>query len=180
VISPTVARRYAKALIELGRETGNLDALVREIGAVAELIETNAELRALIGNPQIPRASRKAVLADIVARIGVGPITRNTIALLTDNNRLGALPAIAIELRAEADRRAGIARAHVTSAAPLDEAYVHELTQVLESRFQKKVLVQRTVDPALLAGVVTRIGDTIIDGSLRARIGELRSELLPR
>ena len=179
MIGGNVARRYAKALIELGSEQGNLDAIVKEIGEIADAIEQNDELRALIDNPQVSRASRKSVLAEIAQRMGASPITRNTLGLLGDNNRLRILPALASSLREEADRRAGILRARVVSAAPLTDAYVQKLTQALEARFKKKVLVVRDVDPTLLAGVVTRVGDTIIDGSLKAQLDELKGQLLP-
>ena len=179
MIGTNVARRYAKALIELGAESGNLEAIVREIGAIADTIEQNAELRAVIENPQISRLARKAVLTDVAQQLGASTTTRNTIALLADNGRLRVLPAIAAALREEADRRAGVVRALVTSAAPLSDAYVQKLTQALEARFKKKVIVDRKVDPALIAGVVTRVGDTIIDGSLMARLRELKGDLLP-
>jgi F-type H+-transporting ATPase subunit delta len=179
VIGSLIARRYAKALIELGTEQGNLDGIVREIGDIAETIESSAELRGLIENPQIPRTARKAVLMDVAARLNASPMTRNTIGILADGNRLRILPALALALREAADRRAGVLRAVVTSAQPLNEAYVQKLTQALESRFKKKVVVVREVDPKLLAGVVTRVGDTIIDGSLKARLDELKGQLLP-
>lgn len=175
-----VARRYAKALIDLGAETNTLDAIVRDITNVAEAVEQSAELRDVRDNPQVPAAARKAVFAEIAQRLGAGPMSKNAVMLLADNGRLRVLPAIARALREEADRRAGIVRAHVASAAPLTDAYVARLTQALEARFQKKVVVQRTVDPSLIAGVVTRVGDTIIDGSIRARLNELKTELMPQ
>lgn len=180
MIGSVVARRYAKALIELGIETGSLEGLVREIGAVADVVEGSAELRDVRDNPQVPIAARKAILDEIAQRVGAGQLTRNTVQLLADRGRLRVLPAIATALREEADRRAGVVRARVTSAAPLSDVYVQKLAQALEARFQKKVVVERDVDPKLLAGVVTRVGDTIIDGSLRARLNELRGDLLPR
>src|SRR5207253_2431028 len=147
VIGGQVARRYAKALIELGAEQGNLDALVKEIGDVADAIEGSAELRNLIENPGIARSARKAVLAEIAQRLGAGQTTRNAIALLADNGRLRILSALARELRREADARAGTVRAHVQSAQPLSDAYVNKLQQALEARFQRKVVVDREVDP---------------------------------
>lgn len=179
MIGGQVARRYAKALIELGGEQGNLDALVKEISDVAEAIEGSAELRNLIENPEIARTARKAVLAEVAQRLGASQTTRNTIALLADNGRLRILPALARELRREADERAGVLRAHVRSAQQLSEGYVQKLQQALEQRFKRKVVIDREVDPTLLAGVVTRVGDTIIDGSLKARLDELRVQLLP-
>ena len=175
-----VARRYARALIELGAETGALDAIVRDITAAAQLIDESPELRDVRDNPQVSSVTRKAVFAEIAQRLGAAPASKNALLLLVDNGRLRALPAIARALREEADRRAGVVRAHVSSAAPLSDGYVQRLTQALEARFQKKVVVQRTVDPALIAGVVTRVGDTIIDGSVRARLQELKTELVPQ
>lgn len=175
-----VARRYAKALIDLGVETGQLDAIVRDIGAIADVVDGSAELRDVRDNPQVPMAARKAVFVEVAQRLGAAQLSRNAIMLLADNGRLRYLGSIARALRDEADRRAGLLRAHVTSAAPLSDVYVQKLTQALEARYQKKVVVQREVDPSLLAGVVTRVGDTIIDGSLRARLNELKSDLLPQ
>ncbi len=175
-----VARRYAKALIDLGVETNSLEALVREIGAFADQVEASPELQDVRDNPQVPLPARKAVFAEVAQRLGCGQLARNTVMLLADNNRLRVLPAIARSLREEADRRAGVLRAHVTSAAPLSDVYVQKLVAALEARFNKKIVVQKDVDPTLLAGVVTRVGDTIIDGSLRARLNELRSGLTPQ
>lgn len=179
-MSSVVARRYARALIDLGIETNSLEPIVRDITAVAEMMEQSAELRDVRQNPQVTVAARKAVFTEIAQRIGASPMSKNALLLLIDNGRLNVLPAIARALREEADRRAGIVRAHVASAAPLTDAYIQRLTQALEARFQKKVIVQRTVDPTLIAGVVTRVGDTIIDGSIRARLNELKTELMPQ
>jgi F-type H+-transporting ATPase subunit delta len=90
-----VARRYAKALIELGVEAGNLDALVREFSAIAETVASSAELRAVIVSPNVPRGSRKAVLADIATRLELGTTVKNALSLLADNKRLRLIPAIA-------------------------------------------------------------------------------------
>jgi F-type H+-transporting ATPase subunit delta len=180
VIGGVVARRYAKALLELGTETNSLDAIVKDLGALAELIDGSAELRDVSENPQVSNDARKAVFTDIASRLGFNPMSRNAVLLLIDNGRLRALPNIARALREESDKRAGVLRAHVTSAAPLNESYVQRLQQALEARFKKKVVVQRSVDPNLIAGVVTRVGDTIIDGSVRARLNELKTDLMPQ
>ena len=180
MIGAAVARRYAKALMELGHESGTLDALVAEIGAIGDAVSQNAELRSLLHNPEVSRAARKSILIEIAQRLGAGTIARNTVAFLADSGRLDILPAIAQALREQAARRAGILRASVTSAIALDDAFVSRLTQALERRFKQRVVVSRTVDPTLLAGVVTRVGDTVIDGSLRARLRDLRVALLPQ
>lgn len=175
-----VARRYARALIDLGVETNSLDAIVRDITGFAELLDQSAELRDVRDNPQVTAVARTAVFGEIAQKMGAHQMSKNALMFLSDKGRLRVLPAIAKALREEADRRAGVVRAHVASAAPLTDSYVQRLTQALEARFQKKVIVQRTVDPTLIAGVVTRVGDTIIDGSVRARLDELKTELMPQ
>lgn len=180
MISTVIARRYAKAIIELGAETGTLDALVRELSAISDVIQGSAELREVRDNPGVGRVARKAVFAEVAQRLSAGNLTKNTIGLLVDSGRLRVLPEIARALREEADRRAGVLRAQVRSAAPLSDAYVGKLQAALEKRFGKKVVLQREVDPQLLAGIVTRVGDTVIDGSLRARLDELKQDLKPR
>ena len=177
MMGANIARRYAKALIEIGTDSGSLDALVREITAIAEAIDASPELRSVIENPQVSRATRKLVMLEIAQRFGSGAMARNTISLLTDNGRLRFLPAIAQVLRAEADARIGVIRAQITSATPLSDAYAQRLGQALEAKYNKKVILQRDVDPSLISGVVTRVGDTIIDGSLRARLQGLRANL---
>ncbi len=179
MIGQNVARRYAKALIEVGVESGNLEALVNELTAIAQVVETSSELAGVLENPEVPRSARKAVLMEIAAKLSLSTLARNTVALLNDNGRLRVLPLIAATLREEADRRAGLVRAKVTSAQPLTDAYVAKLQAALEKRFSKKVVIERSVDPKLLAGVVTRVGDVIIDGSLRAQLEELRHSLAP-
>ena len=180
MIGGVVARRYGKALLELGVETGQLDTIVKDLNALAEMMEGSAELRDVSENPQVSNEARKAVFTDIANRMSVNVLSRNALLLLIDNGRLRALPNIARALREESDKRAGVVRAHVTSASPLNESYVQRLQAALEARFKKKVVVQRSVDPNLIAGVVTRVGDTIIDGSVRARLNELKTELMPQ
>lgn len=180
MIGGVVARRYAKALIDLGVETGQLEAIVKDLNNLAEVLEGSPELRDVRDNPQVPMQARKAVFSEVAQRLGVHQLSRNALLLLIDNGRLRVLSAIARALREESDKRAGVVRAHVTSAAALNDSYVQRLQQALEARFKKKVVVQRSVDPNLIAGVVTRVGDTIIDGSLRSRLNELKTELMPQ
>ena len=174
-----VARRYARALLELGLEAGNLETIVREFSAIAETVASSAELRAVIVSPNVPRGARKAVLTDIATRLGRGTTRKKTLSLLADNNRLRLIPGIADALKQGADERGGVLRATVTSAAPLTDAYVARLTEALETRFHKKIIVERGIDSTLLSGVVTRVGDTVIDGSLKSRLDKLHAALLP-
>jgi F-type H+-transporting ATPase subunit delta len=174
-----VARRYARALLELGTAEGHLDALVQELTALGEAWETSADLRNAVENPLVAHAAKKAVLTELTAKLKASPTTRNTLLLLLDRRRTQALPYIARTLRELADARKGIVRAEVTSAAPLADDYYGRLQTTLETMTGKKVVVDRRTDPTLIAGVVTRIGDRIFDGSLRTRLQTLRDALTP-
>lgn len=177
MISSVLARRYARALVEIGTETRTLPTIVRDIAAVAEVYAGSEELRRALEDPQVPAAARKAVLLDIATRLGASPTVHNTLALLADHRRVQILPALATALAEASDTLAGVLRARIVSATPLSETYVRRLTEALEARFQKRISVQREVDPTLIGGVVTRVGDVVIDGSLKTRLADLKAQL---
>ena len=174
-----VARRYAQAVMDLGVELGQVDAIVDEMAAFAAAWEGSPELRNAIENPLVGHAAKKAVVSDLADRLHVSPTTRHTILLLVDRRRPKALPYVAKALRELADARKGLLRAEVTTAAPLSESYYTRLQAQLEAMTGKRVVVDRRTDPDLIAGVVTRIGDRVLDGSLRTRLHSLRDALMP-
>jgi F-type H+-transporting ATPase subunit delta len=179
VIPSQVARRYARAVLEIGIETGTLDALVNEMSRAAEAYAGSAELRAALENPLISVLAKRAILVEISDRLGLGPTARNTLQLLSDRRRMRALPGIAQRLHEFSDQRRGVVRAEVTTAAPLGNSYYAQLQTQLEKLTGKQVVIDRREDPGLIGGVVTRIGDTVYDGSLRTRLHELKHALLP-
>lgn len=174
-----VARRYAQALLELGVEQGNLDKMVDDVATVAAAFGSSHELRNALENPLVPHAAKKAVMAELAEQIGAAPMTRNALQLLIDRRRIKTLPYLARTLRELADRRKGVVRAEVTTAVMLSDAYYTRLQAQLEKMTGQRVVVDRHTDPTLIAGVVTRIGDRIFDGSLRTRLQSLKDALLP-
>jgi F-type H+-transporting ATPase subunit delta len=179
VSAPIVARRYAQALLELGVAQGNLDKLVDDLETVAGAWETSQDLRNALENPLVAQAAKKAVMSELVEQIGASPATRNALLLLVDRRRITILPYVARTLRQLADAQKGIVRAEVTTATPLGEAYYTRLQAQLEKMTGKHVVVDKVTDPSLIAGVVTRIGDRIFDGSLRTRLQSVRDALMP-
>jgi F-type H+-transporting ATPase subunit delta len=175
-----VARRYAQALLELGAETGTLDRLVDDLTTIASAWETSPDLRNALENPLVAHDAKKAVLTELSDQVGATPTTRNALLLLVDRRRTAALPDIARFLRELADARKGVLRAEVTTASPLSDGYYARLQVQLEKMTGKKVVVDRKTDGSLIAGVVTRIGDRILDGSLRTRLQSLKDSLLPQ
>jgi len=179
MIGGAVERRYARALLELGSEVETLDALVEEISAVAESYEGSKELQAALENPLFPYQVKKNILAELAQTIGLGTIARNALFLLNDRRRMRSLPGIALSLREMNDKRKGLLRAEVVTAAPLSETYYARLQQQLEKMTGRKVALDKREDPQIIAGVITRIGDTVYDGSLRTRLQEIKHALTP-
>jgi F-type H+-transporting ATPase subunit delta len=178
VIAGAVIERYARAIFELGAETGQLSQLTEQIDAFARAYEQSRDLRIVIENPLVPEEGRDAVLKDIAGRMGVGELAVNAVRLLAQRRRMGALPDIARRLRGLSDERAGVVRARVTSATPLSEDFYVKLAQKLELSTKKKVVVERAQDPSLIGGIVTRVGDNTIDGSLAGRLSALERILM--
>lgn len=178
MIAPHIARRYAKALVELGGEGGNLDHLVTEVSSVAAAFEESADLRNALENPLVALDAKRAVLEDLATQLGLSPTVKNTLLFMGDRRRLRVLPTVAQLLREMNDLRRGVVRAEVVTAAPLSDAYYARLQAQLEKMTGKKVVLDKKQDTSIIAGVVARIGDTVYDGSLRARLQELKGSLL--
>jgi F-type H+-transporting ATPase subunit delta len=172
------ARRYAKAIFELGGETGQLEALTRGITDFAACYAASADLASVLDNPVVPEAQRNAILDELGQRLGTSELALNAIRLLASRRRLAALPGVARRLGELSDDQAGMVRAIVTSATALPDEYYRGLTRELEAALSRKVVIEKKQDPSLIAGVVTQIGDNTIDGSVRGRLSEIERHLL--
>ena len=173
-----VADRYARAIFELGVETGQLAPITEQVRRFAEAYSGNAELRAVLDNPIIEQEKREAVLADVSARLGLMGNALNLIKLLASRKKLRVVPDIARRLDRFSDEKAGVVRATVTSAKPMPDSFYQKLVAELESATARKIVLERREDPTLIAGFVTRIGDNTIDGSVRGRLDEIERQLV--
>ncbi len=179
MIAGNISRRYAKALLELGIEAGNVDAIVVETTSVAEAYASSAELQRVLGDPLVPYAAKKGILSDVAAGLALSATTKNVVLLLADRRRLRLLPEIAQLLREMNDLQKGVVRAEVTSAVNLSDAFYERLKAQLEKMTGKSVVLEKTTDPTLIGGVVTRIGDQVFDGSIKTRLASLKNALMP-
>jgi len=179
VIAAHVSRRYARALLDIGTEEGNLDQLVAQVATVADLYEVSVDLRASLDNPLVPVAAKKAILTELCDKLALGATTKHVVLLLGDRRRLRILPEIATMLRELSDARKGLLRAEVITAVVLGEAFYEKLLATLERLTSKRVVLDKKHDPALIGGVVLRIGDLVLDGSLKTRLDGLKQALLP-
>jgi F-type H+-transporting ATPase subunit delta len=172
-----VARRYARAVFELARDEGRVAEIARELGAFAEAYESSSDFRAMAHTPALGDSDREAVVREMASRLGVSETARRTVTLLAERQRLSVLPDLVRQLRELADDHLGVIRARVKSARALSPAYVERLKQRIEEATGKQVLLEVTEDPSLIAGVLTEIGDRVIDGSVRGRLNRLADSL---
>lgn len=177
MIPGSIARRYAKALFSLAVEKGRIEPWSDSLLALGQAIEGSAELRDVLQNPAYPRETRAAVMARLTEPLRLDAEPAALLQLLGERNRLGGLTAIVAAFRELADVELGRVRARVTSAVPLDDAAVNAIAEKLSAATQKKVLVERAVDPAILGGVVAQVGSVVYDGSIRTQLEDLRSTL---
>jgi F-type H+-transporting ATPase subunit delta len=174
----SVARRYARALFGIGVDGGNFEALGQEIGDLAALWTSSAELRQALENPVFRPDEKRKVLEQILPRVAPTSEVRRLALLLLERRRIMLLPAIARAYRDMADAHTGRVRARVTSSELLTPAVVDRVRRALEERTGKKVIVETAVDPSLIGGVVAQVGDLVLDGSVRTQLADLRSKLL--
>lgn len=174
----TLAERYALAVFELGSETGQLQPVTDQLSALSEAYAASDDLRGVLDNPLIDDARRSAVIDALASRLGLGRLARNTLRLLARRHRTHLLVDLARALGRLADERAGTLRATVTSARPLSDAFCRQLTSELEELTRRKIVLERRLDSSLLAGVVTRVADNVIDGSLKGKLADLERRLL--
>lgn len=172
-----LARRYAKALFIIGREKGDPEALLADLDSVTGSIEDHDELRRVLFTPIHPRKLRRAVLDEVASRVGLTHELSAFMSLLVDENRIALLPAIRDALRALVERAAGRVQAEIISARPLEDDEVERIRTVLSRRMQTQVSVQLGVDEKLIGGVIARIGDVLLDGSVRTQLASLAGAL---
>jgi F-type H+-transporting ATPase subunit delta len=177
MVTGSLARRYARAVLEIGTADGKLDKMGADLRSLAKAMHESTELVTALTNPAIRRADRRRVIDALLERIGAEPHTKNLVYLLLDGERLSSVEAISREVNAMIEAKSGRMAAEVTSARPLDAAQLTQITAALEKLSGKKVAVTKREDPNLLGGVVAKLGDTVYDGSLRTQLRTLRDEL---
>ena len=172
-----IARRYARAIFGLAEGRDAHARLLEQVKLLEAEISGNAELTRVLLAPLHPRAERKAVLRELCQRLGLPVEMRAASELLVDENRLQLLPALCQELARLVDAEAGRVAARVVSARPLDAAGQDEVRAALARRVGADVAIEFAVDPELIGGVVARIGDVLLDGSIRTQLEQLGEAL---
>jgi F-type H+-transporting ATPase subunit delta len=173
-----VDRSYAKALFALAQERGQADAVARELGVAAEVFAREPELRAFLGRPWVTATVKRNTAAEVAARLEVGTLTRDFLALVAANGRAERVPGMAVAYRELVDDAAGRVRARVRAPVTLGDgertALASRLSRVLGG---KQVVLEEAVEGALLGGFVAEIGSLLVDGSIDGQLARLRERL---
>ena len=172
-----IARRYARALFGLGDGLSAAEALLEEIDTITETILEHPDLRNALFTPIHPRAERRALIKELAERLELSVEVSSFSMLLVDENRSARLPQIRDELRRMVQEASGRIEAEVVSARPLEAAEIEAIRAALSRRIGSEVRVTARVDESLIGGVVARVGDLLLDGSVKTQLGSLAGSL---
>ncbi|MFN2529989.1 MAG: ATP synthase F1 subunit delta [Pyrinomonadaceae bacterium] len=173
----TVARRYASALADVVIERGEQAEIQKELAGWASLMNSSALLAEVFSNPTVPHDQKRRLLDELISRTKVKETTGAFLRVLLTNQRLPQLIQIAERFNHVLDERAGVVSASVTTARPLPEQSKESLESALGASTGKAVRLNFLIDEDIVAGVVTQIGSTVFDGSVRNQLERMAAEL---
>jgi F-type H+-transporting ATPase subunit delta len=176
MLKGAIARRYAEAIFGLALKQNTLDRTLEDVQGIAQLFSKHT-LAYLLREPRIPAQRKETVLREALST-RVQPTSLNLALLIVQRGLVDLMPNIATELQQMILDHKNQAMAEVTTAAPMDEKQQALVKQALEQRTGKTILLQTKVNPEILGGVVARVGDQVIDGSVQQRLQILRRQLL--
>jgi F-type H+-transporting ATPase subunit delta len=171
------ARRYARAVYDLARESGDPEAVGRELAQVTDIVTRDTAVRDVLTRPWIKPDDRRAIAAAIAQKAGARKLVQDFLGLVAERGRADHLTEIVGAYQALEDAERGQARAHVRSAVALTDAEKRELSGRLERALGKRILLEERVDATLLGGFVAQVGSLILDGSLDGQLARLRQRL---
>jgi len=173
----TVARRYATALADVVTARGEAQEVRQELDGWASMIQSNEQLLEVFRNPTIPYDQKRKVLGTLIARTRVRPTTANFLQVLLQNHRLADLGEINKRFAQVLDERSGVVSAQVTTARAVAPASQEALRSKLAALTGQSVRLSFTTDESLIGGIVTRIGSTIYDGSVRNQLQRVKERM---
>lgn len=172
-----VAERYASALFDLARDESSIEKIEGELSGISGLIDSSADFKRLVESPVFSAEEQEKAIGAVAGKAGIAGLTGNFLRLVARNRRLFALPGMISAFRAMAAKYRGEVTAEVTSAHALSEAQIESLKAALKGKLGKDVSLQARVNPALLGGLVVKVGSRMIDTSLRTRLMNIKTQL---
>lgn len=176
-IQASLSGRYALALFELARDEKQLDSVAQSLEALKAALAQSPEFRALATSPVVSREAAQKAIGAVAASLKLDTLTTRFLAVLAGNRRLSELAAVIRAFETLLANHKGEVRADVTSAFPLTKTQATALAKSLKARVGRDVAVNLAVDPAILGGLVVKIGSQMIDSSLRTRLNSLANAM---
>ncbi len=170
------ARIYARALYDAAHEAKATDAVRADLADFVTVLGDSKTLRDALENPQIGTAAKQRVIASLTQSLH--KLVRNTLQVLLERGRFGIINGLHDEFESMLSAEDEITRVEVTSAMELTDATKEKIAARMEAVTGRRVALETTIDPAIVGGIVLRIGDKIVDGSVRSRIRQLRRQLV--
>ena len=172
-----LAGRYATAVFELAQDAKAVDAVAADFAALRGAIHASPDLARLVRSPAFSREDQARALKPILEKMGVSPLALKFLLLLTAKRRLFALEGIIAVYNRKVARLKGEVEAEITSARPLSASETEDLKRVLKAQLGREPRLQTRVDPALLGGLVVKLGSRMIDSSIRTKLNGIRAAM---
>ncbi|MGH7030786.1 MAG: F0F1 ATP synthase subunit delta [Stellaceae bacterium] len=169
-----LAERYAAALFEIAEERRALDAVASDLRQLRAMLATSRDLVRLMRSPILSRQEQARAVGALAQGAELTPLVRDFLAVVANNRRLFAVPAMIEAYLAELAKRRGEVTAAVTTAQPLNEAQLEALREQLRHTVGRRVFIDAQVDPRLLGGMIVQIGSRMIDGSVESKLRRLQ------
>jgi F-type H+-transporting ATPase subunit delta len=169
-----VAGRYATALFELAKDSGALDAVGRDLDAFDAAVQAQPDLERFVRSPVFGAEEQGRALKPILASLGISGLAANFLLLVAAKRRLFAVHDMVRAFRALVDQANGVVRAQVTVAEKPSEKVLGDIKQALREVAGDKVAVDVKVDPAIIGGIVVKVGSKMVDASLRTKLNGIR------
>lgn len=177
MIDTTLAKRYAKALLEIGQANNALEKYGSDLSALTQIIGESKDFKEVLLSPVFTKEDKKKIAGEILGKMGADVMVKNFVNVLIDRERIDQLNGIEEAYRASVDEIRGITRGEVISAEALADSDLGKVTDALSKISGKKVLVTSKVDPLLIGGLVARVGDMVFDGTIRTQLNQLKESL---
>jgi len=176
-----LAKRYAKAIFSLGKEQGKVDAYAKTLNAIAGLFEDQKlGLEDALVNPMYPLEARHKVMANVAKSAKADKIMTTFLDLLVEKKRVDVLPEIAFAVQEMVDLEDNVSHGSVVSAVKLDKKLLGKIQATLEKITGNKVILETQVDPSIIGGIVAKVGDLVLDGSIRTQLNGLKESIKGR
>lgn len=175
--SGSIARRYAAALADVVTKRNEAHEVQEELSGWELMMRQNTDLLEVFRNPTVSYDQKRKVLQTLITRTKVRPITANFLNVLLQNNRLADLQIVNTRFSEELDKRSGIVSAQITTARPVADEARQALQDRLTAMTGRRVRLEYATDEELIGGVVTRIGSTVFDGSVRGQLHQIKEQL---